>query len=368
MKSVLLLLPVLLLAACDRPTSTADFICHVDKNWESANVLYVDDSDDFRVDDTEIGTTITTFDNYAKLTVKNITTTLEKIAEETFSSEGSVRMRITYKGNFPGSERTALLKIYADIENKQILQYDLNFVGQKIINKDGKELSMVHYCTPVKEEYRGKLWDASVPFKHNYKMPPKVERCIMEIGDKVYCDNNACNRLAVKMHGMFKTLSQEDALSLSKNWDYSNMKRYINDGKLEEHEKDACEVVDRLRTYIEKSTPLPPSAMEQVQNAIKGCDDDCRRVIASGEMDDFLIRIPETLELREISNGNKNAKFLSVENPNQYAKLGYCLVNVVPLNTMKKMGMLGNTCHYRIYCGAPEFMNYDESYAVEVCD
>ena len=368
MKPALLLLPVLALTACDKPTSTADFICLVDKYWESADALYVDSWGDFKTDDTAIDVKITTFDNYAKLTANNITTTFEKIAENKFSKNDSFRMRITYKGNFPGSERTALLRIYADIANKQIFQYDLDFIGQKIINKDGKEFGVSHSCVPVKPEYKGKLWNASVPFNHNYTMPTKVEQCIMEICDNVYCGNDECNRLAVNIHGEFQTLSQADAILLSKNWDYSNMKRYLNDGKLEEHEKDACEVLDRLKTYMENATPLPPSPMKQIQKAMDDCGDDCRKVIATGEMDDFLIRLPETPELREIANSNKNAMFLSVHNPNQFSKDGYCLINIVPFNTMKKLGMPENTCNYRIYCGSPEFMNYDEFYAVEVCD
>ena len=363
MKPVLLLLPVLALAACDKPTSTADLTCHVDKYWGSATDRIVDSETPY----TDINVNIKTFDNYARVTANNITTTFEKVAEYRFSRNDAFLKHIMYKGNFPSSERTAFIDIYADIANKQILQYDLTFIGQKSVDKNGKNWSLVHYCTPVKPEYKGKSWDASVPFKHHYKMPTRVEKCIMDIDDKVYCDNDKCNRLAVNIHGTFKTLSQADAISLSHNWDYSNMKRYVNDGVLEEHEIDACEVWDRVKTYIE-NVVLPTSPQKQIQNAINDCGKDCYGVISKGDMGDFIVRVPETPELREIANGNKNAMFLSVQNPNQYARAGYCLINIIPFNTMEKMGISENNCHYRIYCGAPTTMNYDEFYAVEVCE
>lgn len=104
---------------------------------------------------------------------------------------------------------------------------------------------------------------------------------------------------------------------------------------------------------------------EIVQNEIIGKE---IPIIATGTMGDFMIKIPETKALKKIANKTKNSKFLSVENPKSMSEEGFCLINTIPLNTWKKLGSENNHCHYRIYCGAPEFMNYDEFYAVEVCE
>lgn len=364
MKKFLLLLPVLALTACDKPTSTADLKCRVDKYWQRSNALYLNNNyyEYGKNDNAEINAKVITYADYADITVDGITRRFERVVEQKDRGEFGY-VSITYKGNFPGSERTALLSIYADITNKQILDYSLSFIGQKTKNEQGIEFSVGHSCVP--EQKNG--IDNKVPFHHNYKMPNKTEKCITEIVDKVYCLNEECNKLSVHIGVKDKVLSQEEALSLSKNWDYSNMKFYQNDGKLEEHEKDACEVVDRINKFV-YDNDIDSHRFKAIQKAMDDCGDECRPVLATGEMGDFLIQLPETEELSKIANGQKNAKFLSVFNPNQYTKAGYCLVNVVPYNTMKKLEMPENHCHYRIYCGAPEFMSYDEFYAVEVCD
>ena len=363
MKKILLLLPVLALTACDKPTSNADLTCDLDKNWQRDNVEYTTDADGHFIDahNTKKDVSVVTYEDYADITVDGITRRFERVVERKDRGEFGY-VNITYKGNFPGSERTALLSVYGDITNKQILQYDVIFLGKKA----GK-YTVQHSCIPVKEEYKGEYWQSKVPFHHNYKMPNKTEKCITEIVDKLFCLNEECNKLSLRIGVKSKVLSQEEAFSLSTNWDYSNMKFYQNDGKLEEHEKDACEVIDRINKFI-YDNDLDSHRFKAIQKAMDDCGDECRPVLATGEMGDFLIQLPETEELRKIANGQKNAKFLSVFNPNQYTKAGYCLVNVVPYNTMKQMGTLDDYCHYRIYCGAPEFMNYDEFYAVEVCD
>ncbi len=104
-----------------------------------------------------------------------------------------------------------------------------------------------------------------------------------------------------------------------------------------------------------------------IRNAIDACGDECATVLTTGKLGDFLIRIPENDDLRKIASGEKTAKFLSTFNPNSYARAGYCLINIIPLSTFQELGAPDNNCHYRIYCGAPEYMNYDEYYAVEVC-
>ncbi len=359
MKKFLLLLPVLALTACDKPTSTADLTCNLDKNWQSDNIEYtIYKKDPYG---TEIDVRVVTYEDYADVTVDKITTKFEKVREEKHRGDEFGYVTLTYKGNFPGSERTALLNVYGDIANKQILKYYFIFLGKTVGNH-----TVYNSCHPVKEEYCDEFWHCAVPFNHHYKMPNKTEKCITEIVDKVYCLNEECNKLSVHIGVKDKVLSQEEAISLSTNWDYSNMKFYRNDGKLEEHEKDACEVIDRVNKFV-YDNDLDSHRYKAIQKAIDDCGDECSPVLATGEMGDFLIQLPETEELRKVANGQKNAKFLSVFNPNQYTKAGYCLVNVVPYYTMKKLEMPDNDC-YRIYCGAPEFMNYDEFYAVEVCD
>ena len=51
----------------------------------------------------------------------------------------------------------------------------------------------------------------------------------------------------------YGALTQEEALKITKNWDYNNIKLYNHqDQKLQEHEKDACDVLQRLNDFIKK--------------------------------------------------------------------------------------------------------------------
>lgn len=365
MKKLVLLLSVLVLAACDRPTSVAELSCNLDKHWQSVDILFLQNFySDNEYSDTDINIKVATYENYAKVTFDNITTVFEKVLEDKSYGEFG-RVSITYKGNFPGSERTAVLDVLGDITNKKILEYQIKFIGEKFADNG----IITRFCTPVKDnEYGG-----AVSFNHNYKMPNKTERCINEIVQKVYCvssdENGNCNRLSILYNNKMLYLTQKDALSISPNWNYANMNLYQNDGKLEKHELDACDALDRLNKFIHE-TGLDSEKNEDyitLQREIANCDE-CGRIIATGDDGDFLIRLPKTDALNHFSFLEKNAKFLSVSNPNQYAKSGYCLVNIIPYNTMEKLGWQNKTCSYRIYCGAPESMDYDQYYAVAVCE
>ncbi|MDR0726576.1 MAG: hypothetical protein LBF37_00770 [Rickettsiales bacterium] len=92
-------------------------------------------------------------------------------------------------------------------------------------------------------------------------------------------------------------------------------------------------------------------------------------IIATGERGYFLIKIAATDKIKAIGDKKKTAMFLSVEQPWEYLAYGegYCLVNIIPYNTMKAMGAEHSTCHYRLFCGAASEVNYDEMYAVELC-
>lgn len=61
----------------------------------------------------------------------------------------------------------------------------------------------------------------------------------------------------------------------------------------------------------------------------------------------------------------KEDKIWQIKNKKNYSQ--FCLVNIIPYKTTKEQG-ISELCNYRIYCGAPEYMNYDEPYAVEVCN
>lgn len=91
----------------------------------------------------------------------------------------------------------------------------------------------------------------------------KIERCIDQICEKVAYDGEKIYMLttlnvhskdgqSVKMYTNHKVeIPAEDAIKISKNWDYNNIKLYTNtDKKLQEHEKDACETLYNLNMYI----------------------------------------------------------------------------------------------------------------------
>ena len=90
-------------------------------------------------------------------------------------------------------------------------------------------------------------------------------------------------------------------------------------------------------------------------------------VITTGKNGDFLVKIKATPELISIANKEKTARFLSTENPKQYIEEGYVLINVIPFNTMEKLGWTNHSCSYRLFYGTAEDMNYDGMYAVELC-
>ena len=191
---------------------------------------------------------VKTYRNYAVLVVNGKETTFYKSREERSRGEFG-RVSMDYEGFFPDTDRLATFSFYGDIGNKNILQFDLKFDGEYMLY-DGEPHGRVYDCTPTKKEYVGDEWSANAPWRHDYKMPNEIEKWITTIVDKVYCDNEECDRLSIFHHG-HHYLTAEEAMKISPNWDYSNMRHYANDGRLEEHEKDACEVVDRLFKYID---------------------------------------------------------------------------------------------------------------------
>lgn len=360
MKKVLCILPVLALTACDKPTTSIELECAMNKDWQKpVSMLRTDE--DYK-NQVPVLVDVKAYNDHAVLVVNGKESTFYKSKEEKSMGEFG-RVSVDYEGIFPDTDRLATFSLYGDIASKTILQFDLHFDGEYTLH-DGKRFNMGHSCTPTKKEYIGDNWSANAPWNHDYKMPNKIEKCITTIVDKVYCDNEECDRLYI-FHSGHHYLTAEEAMKISSNWDYSNMRLYSNDGRLEEHEKDACEVVDRLFKYIDEAG-LNDS--QTIQDAMLECGEECDPVLTTGDQGDFLIRLPESEALLKIANKTKNAKFLSVFNPNSYAKAGYCLLNIIPYSTMEKLGWENKDCHYRLYCGAPEFMDYDQYYAVEVCN
>ncbi|MBQ8255812.1 MAG: hypothetical protein IJY99_02500 [Alphaproteobacteria bacterium] len=112
-----------------------------------------------------------------------------------------------------------------------------------------------------------------------------------------------------------------------------------------------------------KSTgPATPADFEVVMNEIQKAD---RQILAGGEQGDFLIKLEKTDAMKDVASRDKNAKFLSIENPAQYIEKDFCLLNILPQATLEKIGAPDSKCSYRLFCG--DTMNYDDSYAVELC-
>ena len=112
----------------------------------------------------------------------------------------------------------------------------------------------------------------------NYPMPGKIETCIKEIDGLVNYNKDTknvyvgqrCNLWRSRAEKSAKDLNNtesiraygcgvdvkiptEDAIAISKNWDPNNFKIYSHFYKsptVEEHEKDACDVLERLKKYV----------------------------------------------------------------------------------------------------------------------
>lgn len=362
MNKTLLMLPVLALTACDRPTTSIELECNLAKDWQSPVSMLRTDKDFLGGDSVRVD--VKTYHDHAVLVVNGKESNFYKSKEEKIAGEFG-RAFVDYHGVFPDTNRLATFTLHGDIASKTILQFNLSFDGEYSIFFNVKRLGVSYQCRPTKKEYQGDSWDANAPWNHNYKMPNKIEKCINTIVDMVQCDNEECDRLNIYYDFGHYYLTAEEAMKISSNWDYSNMRHYMNDGRLDEHEMDACEVVDRLVKYIDEAR-LSDSRV--IEDAMRECGEECDLVLTTGDHGDFLIRLPESEALLKIANKTKNRKFLSVFNPNSYAKSGYCLLNIIPYNTMEKLGWENKDCHYRLYCGAPEFMDYDQYYSVEVCD
>ena len=121
----------------------------------------------------------------------------------------------------------------------------------------------------------------------------------------------------------------------------------------------ACDKAPEVQQSTGAATPAD---FTTVMNEMQKAD---RHILAGGDQGDFLIKIENTDAIKDVASRDKNAKFLSIDNPKQYIEDGFCLLNIIPKVTIEKMGNPDSRCHYRLFCG--DTMNYDEYYAVELC-
>lgn len=99
-----------------------------------------------------------------------------------------------------------------------------------------------------------------------YPMPDSTTICIDEISEKVSWQDGRAYVEQLEEFYTSRTLtgfmssrslnhqiSAADAMAISENWDYNNLKMYENGGDkdvVEEWEQDACDVLERLNAYI----------------------------------------------------------------------------------------------------------------------
>lgn len=227
MKTTLLVLPLIALAACDKPTSEVNLDCgRAYKNSETrVAVKTYKDKAVIRINDGE------------ELTLNR------KDDSEWTSSVSSEHFE--YEGVIPEDNEKVGLHFTLNKADGIIDYYGVDFE-----NDDS------HWGCNVRNKFQGK-----------YEKPSKAELCIEEICRYVGLESEegqpkrlfltkdfneySGGRQSVRFYSEKFVIPQEDALAMSKNWDYNNMKLYNNqDNKLEDYEKDACEVLDRLKTYM----------------------------------------------------------------------------------------------------------------------
>ena len=231
MKKALIVLPVLALAACDKPTSEVQLDCgHAYQDSETmVHAKTYDDKAVLKINGGE------------EITLKR---KIDPDGKPSLSYE-----HYDYEGDAPEYNGKVDFYFGLDKSNGTIEHYGISFDGN-----DGS------WSCNVRNKFYGK-----------YKKPSKEEICIRDICNRIFFEPDEDvkpgqpkklvisknineyngNRQSVRFRSENFVLPQEDALAISKNWDYNNMKTYDNDdNELKEHEKDACEVLDRLNAYI----------------------------------------------------------------------------------------------------------------------
>lgn len=228
----LFVLPLLLgLAACDKPTSQVELDCG--RAYQNS----------------ETKVSAKTYKDKAIIKVNGGEEIILKAKEAEDDYHSISRETFEYEGVIPETNEKVEFDFSLDKAEGIIEYYGINF-----------EKTDSHWNCNVRNKFQGK-----------YNKPSKEALCIEEITRKVFLESDkdvepgqqkklfldkninefAGNRHSVKFHSEKVIIPQEDALAISKNWDYNNMKLYSNeDEKIEDHEKDACEVAKKLDQYI----------------------------------------------------------------------------------------------------------------------
>ncbi len=83
-----------------------------------------------------------------------------------------------------------------------------------------------------------------------------IINCIEEIMNTTFITSQ--NKIKISCANPDHELTSQQALAISKNWDYNNLQLYSNtDSVVQEHEKDACETLKKLNKYIKDKNLCP---------------------------------------------------------------------------------------------------------------
>ncbi len=224
MKKLILILPILILAACDRPTLDTHIIA-----WAQDTQTYVP----FHVK---------LYNDHATVSAYGKTNHWEKsVSYRTIDTATECYHGILPIKSAPGAEMCFRIYINKNLIEALHLAYD-------------------------GDTY---LVSLAAPFKSTYKHSTEEEICINKIEQMVQINGLPNEKFfGLRIITSFQLpdncesfqyraidIPANDAIKISDNWDYSNPKFYHNepDWILEEHEKDACETLKRLNKYISEN-------------------------------------------------------------------------------------------------------------------
>ena len=130
MRKTFLLLSVLALTACDKPTTSIELECSMNKDWQKpVSMLRTDE--DYK-NQVPVLVDVKAYNDHAVLVVNGKESTFYKSKEEKSMGEFG-RVYVYYEGVFPDTDRLATFSFYGDIGNKNILQFDLKFDGEYML-------------------------------------------------------------------------------------------------------------------------------------------------------------------------------------------------------------------------------------------
>ena len=84
-----------------------------------------------------------------------------------------------------------------------------------------------------------------------------IINCIEEIMNTTFITTSE-NKIKISCAIPYPELTSQEALAISQNWDYDNLQLYSNtDSVVQEHEKDACETLKKLKKHIKDKNLCP---------------------------------------------------------------------------------------------------------------